>query len=162
MTKRKTPARPGPDGAGSTGAPVVPLPARKPMARATRISLFEREVRERLSRAALDVVFARAELLSEGQRTARGGREAYFGSTMLTLDLEALRDVLRDACDAGTAHHLVTLMEADPAIPRRIREIAEREARRIAAARLKDIRTQVSLRAQGAKVFVDVDVEGAL
>ena len=65
MTNKKIPglvdvtspgARPGPEA----------LPARKPMARATRITLFEREVRERLSRAALDVVFARAESLSEG------------------------------------------------------------------------------------------------
>jgi len=37
------------------------LPTRKPMARAVRLTLFEREVRERLSRAAMDVVFARAE-----------------------------------------------------------------------------------------------------
>jgi hypothetical protein len=188
MTKRKTPdgampramsneptldapsVDPGP-GPASGAAPVpalVPelaagaLPARKPMARATRITLFEREVRERLSRAALDVVFARAERLSEGQRSVRGGREAYFGSTMLTLDLPALADVLRDACDAGTAHRLVALMEADATVPRRIRDIAEREAGRIAGARLKDVRTQVAVRAHGAKVFIDVDVEAGL
>jgi hypothetical protein len=70
--------------------------------------------------------------------------------------------VLREACDAGTAHRLVALMEADASVPRRIRDIAEREATRIAAARLKDVRTQVSIRAQGAKVFIDVDVEAAL
>ncbi len=34
--------------------------ARRPMARATRIALFEREVRERLSRTALDLVLSRA------------------------------------------------------------------------------------------------------
>ena len=43
---------------------------RRPMARATRIALFEREVRVRLSRAALDLLFARAEVISEGQRSA--------------------------------------------------------------------------------------------
>jgi len=143
----------------SAGARV--FPARKPMARATRITLFEREVRERLSRAALDVVFARAERLSEGQRSQRGGREAYFGSTMLTVDLASFADVFRDACDAGTAHRLAALFEADSTVPRRIRELALREAARIAGARLKDVRTQVTVRAQGAKVFVDVDVEAA-
>jgi hypothetical protein len=137
-------------------------PARKPMARATRITLFEREVRERLSRAALDVIFARADRLSEGQRQTRGGREAFFGSTMLTVDLAAFADVLRDACDAGTAHRLATLMESDGTVPRRIREIAEREATRIAAVRLKDLRIQIAVRAQGARVFIDVDVEAAL
>jgi hypothetical protein len=132
------------------------------MARATRITLFEREVRERLSRAALDVVFTRAELLSEGQRSVRGGKEGYFGSTMLTIDLPALTEVLRDACDAGTAHRLVSLMEADSTLPRRIREIAEREATRVAGAKLKELRTHVAIRAQGAKVFIDVDVEAGI
>jgi hypothetical protein len=158
MTKRKLPDQAEPD---ATAAAAVPsgLPARRPMARATRITLFEREVRERLSRAALDVVFARADLLSEGQRSVRGGREAYFGSTMLTIDLATFADVFRDACDAGTAHRLATLLESDSTTPRRIKEIALREAARIAAGRLKDVRTQVTIRAQGAKVFVDVDVE---
>jgi len=158
MTKRKLPDQNEPD-APASQATSAALPARRPMARATRITLFEREVRERLSRAALDVVFARAERLSEGQRSVRGGRDAYFGSTMLTIDLATFADVFRDACDAGTAHRLATLLESDTTTPRRIREIALREAARIAAARLKDPRTQVAIRAQGAKVFVDVDVE---
>lgn len=162
MTMRTPPGPSDTDAASGDGAMApVALPARRPMARATRITLFEREVRERLSRAALDVVFARAERLSEGQRSQRGGREAYFGSTMLTIDLAAFGDVFRDACDAGTAHRVATLLEADSTVPRRIRELALREAARIAGARLKDVRTQVTVRAQGAKVFVDVDVEAA-
>ena len=167
MTMRKPPGQSDTDAASGDGAaadsvtPSGALPARRPMARATRSTLFEREVRERLSRAALDVVFARAERLSEGQRSQRGGREAYFGSTMLTIDLASFADVFRDACDAGTAHRLATLLESDAAVPRRIRELALREAARIAGARLKDVRTQVAVRAQGAKVYVDVDVEAA-
>ena len=160
MTMRKPPGPPDSVAAVEGTAPGT-LPARRPMARATRITLFEREVRERLSRAALDVVFARAESLSEGQRSQRGGREAYFGSTMLTIELATFADVFRDACDAGTAHRLSTLLESDATVPRRIRELALREAARIAGARLKDIRTQVAVRAQGTKVFVDVDVEAA-
>ena len=53
-------------------------------------------------------------------------------------------------------------MEADSALPKRIREIAEREAGRITGTRLKDVRTHVALRAQGAKVFIDVDVEAGV
>ena len=183
MTQPKTPDAPGPDAPGSgapahtTSTPMPPatfalpetaatpapvLPARRPMARATRITLFEREVRERLSRAAMDLVFARADRLSEGQRQVRGGIDSYFGSTMLTVDLVAFADVLRDACDAGTARRLAALIEADTSIPRRIRDIAEREASRIAAARLKEVRTQMAVRAQGAKVFIDVDVEAEI
>jgi hypothetical protein len=152
------------DGAGAgtgadTGVARRLLPARKPMARASRLTLFEREVRERLSRAAMDVVFARAESISEGQCQSRGGREAYFGSTMLTIDLPALGDVLRDAGDVGTPQRLVPLMELDHEVGVRIREIAAREATRIAVARLKDLKTHVSIRAQEQRIFIDVDVE---
>lgn len=167
MNKKPTPAPAGIDPTAA-GPRLVPdaLPARKPMARATRITLFEREVRVRLSGAAMDVLFARADLLSEGQRSVKSGqgqgKEGYFGSTMLTIDLPSMADVLRDECDAGTAHRLVALMEGDATLPRRIREIALREATRIATARLKDVRTHVTIRAQGAKVFIDVDVEAGL
>lgn len=132
------------------------------MARATRITLFEREVRERLSRSALEIVLARAEHLSEGQRTTRGGAAVYAGSTMLTVDLAGLTHVLRDPCDAGTARRLAELMAGDPALPERIRAIAEREATRIAGAKPINLRTHHTIRAQGTKVFIDVDVEAAL
>lgn len=167
MTQKKTPGPFGTDPVEPGQPPaqhpsIEALPARKPMARATRISLFEREVRERLSRAALDVLFARAEVLSEGQRSVRGGQEGYFGSTMLTMNLASMADIFRDECDAGTAHRLVALMDADDTVPRRIREIAEREAARIATSRLTGLRTHVVIRPQGSKVFIDVDVEAGL
>src|SRR5215471_248672 len=135
------------------------LAPRRPMARATRIALFEREVRERLSRAALDLLFARADLISEGQRSSRGGRDAYFGSTMLTIDLPDLAMLLRDACDAGTARRLAALLESDESVTRRVQELAGRETTRVAGAPPTHVSTHVAIRAQGAKVFIDVDVE---
>jgi len=135
------------------------LPARKPMARATRIALIEREVRERLSPAALELCLSRADVISEGQRSKRGGREAYFGSTMLTIDLPSLELVLRDACDAGTARRLAELLEADTTAAARIKDLAAREAARIAGATPAEVSTHVSIRAQAAKVFIDIDVE---
>ena len=95
------------------------------MARATRIALFEREVRERMSRAALELVLGRAEVISEGQRGVRNGRDAYFGSTMLTIDLPSLDLLLRDACDAGTARRLAELLESDAEAGTRIEALAE-------------------------------------
>lgn len=163
MTKRK----PSDDGhAGSVSTPATPaitlgasLSARKPMVRAMRIALFQREIRERLSPAALDLIFARVEVISEGQRAVRGGRDSYFGSTMLTFDLPALSAVLSDACDAGTARRLAALLEGDPSVARRIQDLSEREAARVAGAAPRQVGTHVSIRSQGAKVFVDVDVE---
>jgi len=167
MTKRKPMddvAPPGPPsevGTAGVATPVLPLPARKPMARATRITLFEREVRERLSRAALDLLFARADVISEGQRTQRGGKDSYFGSTMMTIDLPALSAVLRDEPDAGTARRLAALLGDDAAMEKRVEALATREAARVAGAAPRSVSTHVNIRAQGARVFVDVDVEGA-
>src|SRR5690349_18822903 len=133
--------------------------ARRPMARATRIALFEREVRERISRAALELVLGRAEVISEGQRGARGGRDAYFGSTMLTIDLPSLDLLLRDACDAGTARRLAELLEADATAGERIEALAASEAARVAGATPRSVSTHVAIRSQAAKVFIDIDVE---
>jgi hypothetical protein len=135
------------------------LSARKPMARAVRIALFQREIRERLSPAALDLIFARVEVISEGQRAVRGGKDSYFGSTMLTVDLPALAALLSDACDAGTARRLAALLDGDASVARRIQELSEREAARVAGAVPRQVGTHVAIRSQGAKVFVDVDVE---
>jgi hypothetical protein len=159
MTKSK---RSGPPAPADTALPVeVPLAARRPMARATRIGLFEREVRERPARAALDLLFARAEIISEGARSQRGGRDAYFGSTMLTFDLPALSVVIRDACDAATAVRLAALLEADASVGKRVQELAKREAARVCGATPREVIAHVAIRAQGAKIFIDVDVEGS-
>jgi hypothetical protein len=155
MTESRRSQPPGPDAA----APDAPVAARRPMARATRIALFEREVRERLSRAALELVLGRAEVISEGQRGTRNGRDAYFGSTMLTIDLPSLDLLLRDACDAGTARRLAELMECDVEVSQRIEALAESEATRVAGASPKSVSTHVTIRSQAAKVFIDIDVE---
>src|SRR6516165_9212251 len=144
MTK---PTRPDPP----EGAPESPALAggarltRRPMARATRVALFEREVRERPSRAAFELVLGRAEVISEGQRSVRSGRDAYFGSTMLTIDLPSLELLLRDACDAGTARRLADLLETDAQAAAHVEALAAREAARVAGATPKAVRTHVAI-----------------
>jgi len=94
------------------------------MARALRIAMFEREVRERLSRAALDAILDRAEVISEGQRAERSGKDSYLGSTMVTVDLDSLEAVLREPGDAGTAQRLAALLRADLTIKARMDALA--------------------------------------
>jgi hypothetical protein len=139
---------------------VASAPGLRPLARVARIALFEQEVRERPSRVALELVFRRAEVISEGQRANRDGRSAYFGSTMLTLDLEILAPSLRESCDAGTARRLAVLLAGDPSVAARVKAIATREAVRLAGGRLRTIATETKVSARGARVFIDVDVEG--
>ena len=104
--------------------PGIARPLLRPLARVERISLFEREVKERLSRAALDVLFAAAGVMSEGQRAARGGRESFFGSTMLTIELDAVALALRDAPDARSAQRLAALLARDAGAQSRIKRLA--------------------------------------
>ncbi len=131
------------------------------MARALRIAMFEREVRERLSRAALDAILARAEIISEGQRSVRNGQDGYMGSTMATLDLDNLNEVVREPADAGTAQRLVALLRADVTMKARIDAMACNEVHRVTGTRPKAVRTEIQIRSQGARLFIDADVEAS-
>ena len=133
----------------------------RPMACARRIAMFEREVRERLSRAALDAILDRAEVISEGQRAERNGKDCYLGSTMVTVDLDSLGAVLREPGDAGTAQRLAALLRADLTVKARMDALACREVLRITKARPKGVRTEIQIRAQGSRVFIDADVEAS-
>jgi hypothetical protein len=133
----------------------------RPLARVERISLFEREVKERLSRAALDVLFAAAGVMSEGQRAARGGRESFFGSTMLTIELERVATALRDAADARAAQRLAALLARDAGAQARIKRLAAEECERLSSARPRSLNTDIKVRARGTTVYVDVDVEAS-
>jgi hypothetical protein len=160
MVTHKAKGAPAPSGGPRPLRKVATGTALRPLARVRRIALFEREVREHLSRAALDLVFERAEVMSEGQKSTRAGQPVYFGSTMLTIDLEKLAPALREDCDAGTARRLATLLARDAAVAARVKTIASKEAARIVGARLGSVATEVKVQARGVRVFIDVDVEG--
>jgi hypothetical protein len=132
-------------------------PARKPMAAARRVSLFEREIRVHIGTAAIELLFGVAEVLSEGQLD--GAR--YFGSTMITIDLERARAALRDDCDAASAKRLADLVPHDPRVQARARALAAAAASERAGAPLARIECELSARATGTVVQLDVDVEGS-
>ena len=134
---------------------------RRPLAPASRIAIFEREVREHLSRAAIDALITRAELLSEGQTSSRD-ESVYVGSTMLTLDLGRCAGLFREACDVGTARRLAAMLTRDTAARNRIRAIATREAERITRRKIGELTAEIRVTASGARVLVDVDVEARL
>jgi hypothetical protein len=134
--------------------------SRKPMARAVRVTLFEREVRERLSTSAIEILFQRARVLSEGRRSdSPTARAAWFGSTMLTLDLAELADVIRDAPNEETARKLAAMIDEDPRVQKRVRQIAAAEAEHIAGGPCGARAVELRVRTEGAIVYLDVDVE---
>jgi hypothetical protein len=131
------------------------------MARALRVALFEREVRVRLSSAAVEILLARAQVLSEGRRSsAATAGAAFFGSTMLTIDLAAAADLLSGPCDEATAARVAALMAEDARVQRRVRQIAAREAERLAGAPVAARDAEVRVCARGTVLHIDVDVEG--
>jgi hypothetical protein len=146
-----------------TPAPAsIPARLRKPMARASRVTLFQREIRERLSAPAIELLLDAAEVLSEGQAEPGDARATYYGSTMITIDLAKLADLVREPCDAASARRVSELLAADGRAAARVRKIAEREARRLAGRALGRIAISPSHRYAGSRVFVDVDVEGGV
>ncbi len=135
-------------------------PHRKPMARALRVNLFEREVRERLSVPAVDLLLDRAQVLAEGSRSASPtAAKAFFGSIMITIDLSRLAGEVREPCDPSCAGRLADMMSSDARVLRRIRQIADREASRLAGANVRVHSADVRMRAEGERVFIDIDVE---
>jgi len=126
------------------------------MAAVRRISLFRREVRETVSLAAIELLLASASRISEGQ-VAGDGR--YYGSTMLTIDVDRLGEQVSDAGDVSTAARLAHVMEGEPEVHARAARLALEEARRICGRRLRRAEADVRVRCDGTSVFVDVDVE---
>ena len=144
----------------STAAKPSPLPLdlqRRPMARAQRVPLIEREIKERLGDAAIEVIFSEAARISEG----RVHQNRYFGSTMLTIDLTLLASSLRvDASRSASTY--AELFDRDPRVLRRVHRIAERESIMRANAPLADVVIEVRVRADECCIFVDADVEATV
>jgi hypothetical protein len=135
----------------------------RPMAKVTRVTLFEREVRERLSSSAVELLLAGARVLSEGQvaRTGAGGA-AFYGTVMLTMDLRLVGAAVRERCDEATARRVAAMMQGDARITRRVRQLAAKEAGQVAGRPVRASASDVRVRAQGTSVFIDVDLEGTI
>ena len=125
------------------------------MAAARRVSLFEREIRVRLSSAAIEILFDLAAVLSEGQLEDDG----YYGSTMITIDLARATAAVRDDCDAATARRVTDLLADDARVTERARALALAEAEARAGCALASGQVDIRVRSTGAHVHIDVDVE---
>src|SRR5262249_16620135 len=118
------------------------------------------EVRERLSVAGIEILLTRARVLSEGKRSdSPSAAHAYFGSTMITVDVAALGDVVREPCDARAAARVAELIRDDAPVTPPLPKIAAREAERLAAGPVRVRPSEVRVRSQGTLVYLDVDVE---
>jgi hypothetical protein len=134
--------------------PVV-IPRRKPMRRARRVSLFEREIRVRLSPAAIEILFGTAAVLSEG--LVEGNR--YYGSTMITIDLARVDGHVSEACDVTTARDVEALLADDPRVHEQARRAGAVEATRLAGRALQPPQIDLRVHRNGRHFHIDMDVE---
>ena len=135
-----------------------PMPAKlpsKPMASAARVSLFARRIDIRLSSAAIDILFERAVVLSEGNLDG----DRYFGSTMVTFDLARAVDLVSDACDPDTVERIRALISSDERIKDRARRLGAAEAQRCATAVLETPAVDLRVTSTGNHLHLDLDVE---
>jgi len=127
----------------------------KPMARASEVSLFHREIQTYLSSAAVDILLGQAQVLSEGDVHS----DLYCGSTMVTIDCSKATTWVSDPCDSTTVRQLASLLLQDERFCERARDLSRREAVRLAGQKLGPMKVELSLRTSGTLLHLDLDVE---
>lgn len=125
--------------------------------RVRRIPLIRREVRESLSDSALEILFAAADLLIEGDRDQ--GDRAY-ATVMVTLDLVRSAALLRDRADEATAERLAELMRGSVQVRARLIELARPRLAELLDADPRSLRIELvpAIRVVGTRVLIDGDV----
>lgn len=133
----------------------------RPLRKARRFDLVRRTAAQRLAPGVAEMMLRRAQVMSEGAiREGIGGRETYFGSSMLTVDLADLADELRATADAALATALAPLLAQSAHLRIAALRIARREAEaRIPGWQAGRLTAETRVRAVGTRIEVDVDVE---
>lgn len=130
--------------------------------RVRRIPLIRREVRESLSDSALEILFAEAELLVEGDHEL-GARDLACGrvyaTVMLTVDLSRSAALLRERPDEATAERVAELMRGSPGVRRRVSELARPRLAELFGADPRSLRIELlpSVRTSGVRILIDGD-----
>jgi len=127
------------------------------MAKAKKIGLFARKVIENVSVAGFQALLTSATQVSEGQANDDG---RYFGSTIVSIDLQELKEQINDACDVATATRLCQCMAEDRDVLAQMGAIGQSEAQKLCSGPLVDAESDVRMRAEGSRILVDIDVEG--
>jgi hypothetical protein len=137
----------------------------KPPVRATRVSGLSRRTQGvTLSRALEDALFRCAEVLSEGGLRAQAGHaDSYFGSTMISVELERLRPWLRGGLDSQERRQLMEAIDGSVRMRVRAMRLARAEAlRRVPDRGIGTAYVETSMRLTERQLHIDVDLEAPL
>jgi hypothetical protein len=130
-----------------------------PFVPAETLPLFHREVRERLSPTALQLLLDRAEIFVEGgAASGTSANGAFLGTAMVTIDLDAAADRLRPLADGAQKLCAALRDEADA---RRTIIARVLEAARARLSSSSPLRASAPrFRVDGARVLIDFDLDG--
>ena len=136
----------------------------KPLVRAHRAAALVRRGSVCLSRALEEELFRCAEVLSEGGRRSAGGqRDSYFGSTMISIDLDRVRPLFRGGLDERTRKLLADAVDGSVRVRLRAMRMARAEAaRRVQDRTLGTAYVETRVRLTERQLHIDVDLEVAL
>jgi hypothetical protein len=132
----------------------------KGLAKARRGAALRVRRGEALTREAEERLFHRAEVISEGSVRESRGIVSYFGSTMITCDLDDLRAAWRGPLDHDARERLARAVAGSVRVRLRIMRLAYAEvARRIPDRPLGTAQVETRVRLEGDRLLLDVDVE---
>jgi hypothetical protein len=136
----------------------------KGLARAVRGARVVVRRGEALSREAEEALFAEPGVLSEGAANAGAdGSQTYFGSTMLTVDLERLAAVWRGSLDDAGRAQLLRLVSGSVRVHLRAMRLARAEAlQRVPGRAVGRVTVEVRASIRGPSLCIDVDLEAPL
>jgi hypothetical protein len=136
-------------------------PVIKGPVRATRSAFIVSRSVSYLSRGAEEALLGELEVISEGQeRLVGAGERRYFGSTMITIDLERVQKRWRGQFDAVVVAELVRLVAGSVRVRLRATRIACAEAARRTSERpLGTAQVESHVRIHGRTLHIDVDLE---
>lgn len=130
-------------------------------ARATRGAALRRQQGWALTREAEEALFASADVLNEGQlRHGHDGRASYFGSLMVTFDLDATFRRLREPRTGPLTAELLAAVDGSVRVRLRAMRMACAEAaRRVPELPLGTAQVETRVRLEGGVILLDVDFE---
>lgn len=132
----------------------------KPPVRATRAgALSRRHVPATLSRELEEELFRCSEVLSEGGVRASSQGSTYFGSTMISIDLDRLMPSFRDGLDLHARRLLLEAIDGSVRVRLRAMRMARAEAARRISGTLGTALVETRVRLTEHQLHIDVDLE---
>ncbi|MGF1467642.1 MAG: hypothetical protein ACFCGT_16070 [Sandaracinaceae bacterium] len=139
------------------------MPRLKPPAAARRVPAFRPPRASVLTDAAIEALFRNAEVLIEGALADEGGEARFYGSVMITVDLDAMRSACRGLEGDRAIAELVEATAGSVRVRIRVHRLARRALReRFPDREVGTAILESTFSRAGPSLLVDIDLEAAV